>query len=55
MKKQIAKLSLKTDQIISLSKASALQLQGGMMRDKSGQIGCRSVTCTPSGPGCWTP
>jgi hypothetical protein len=55
MKKQIKKLTLKTDQIVSLSKMDALQVQGGMPRVKSGQIGCPSVTCTPSGPGCWTP
>ncbi|WP_185716274.1 class I lanthipeptide [Larkinella knui] len=35
MKKQIAKLSLKTDKIISLSKAQSLNVMGGRPKDKT--------------------
>ncbi|GAB4034273.1 class I lanthipeptide [Spirosoma gilvum] len=53
MKKQVNKLTLKTDQIVSLSKIDAQQIRGGMMPDKSTKIGCPSIYCTPSGKGCF--
>ncbi|WP_164851342.1 class I lanthipeptide [Larkinella soli] len=40
MKKQIAKLSLKTDQIVSLSKAQAQNVLGGMRPVKISDTNC---------------
>ncbi|MFC5409342.1 class I lanthipeptide [Larkinella bovis] len=46
MKKQIAKLSLKTDQIISLSKAQAANVVGGRPKQTNG--GCTTKGYCPT-------
>jgi hypothetical protein len=48
MKKQIAKLTLKTDQIISLSKAQASNVVGGMAKNTA--TGCTTKGYCPTEP-----
>lgn len=48
MKKKIAKITLKTDKIISLSKAQNQNVVGGMRRDTS--TGCTTKGYCPSEP-----
>ncbi|MGA0560164.1 class I lanthipeptide [Larkinella sp. VNQ87] len=48
MKKQIAKLSLKTDQIISLSKAQASNVLGGRPPQKTVYTGCTTKGYCPT-------
>lgn len=47
MKKQAAKITLKTDRIVSLSKAQAQNVLGGRPDEKTTRTACTTKICEP--------
>ncbi|WP_192579004.1 class I lanthipeptide [Fibrisoma limi] len=52
MKKQIAKLSIKTDKIVSLSKTDAANILGGRPKTNGGGCWSFNATCSESQAVC---